>query len=700
MKITDAGNAVIERSGLAAEGVFTIAFNSKMASILSNGLYSDKIQSIIREISANAVDSHVAAGRNDQPIEVHLPTTWEPWFHVRDFGIGLDHDQVVNIYTCYGASTKTNSNDFVGQLGLGSKSPFSYVDAFDVTARKAGVERQYSMYKSEDGMPSMALLGERPTTEPNGVTVKLPVKQEDMRRFSEKAAEVFAWYRVKPSMTGKNIDIPVFETAYQGTGWMIRKRGYGLGSSGRAVVVMGNVAYPIDAGSLPNLTIAQKAILEMPITLQFHIGDVEVAASREGLGYDNRTITNVIARLDMLLTELGGQFESRIATAKTEWAARQIFGELFGSESAFKYEFDRAFGHLGLKWQDKLIRAAHVTIDTKDIYNTTPGIWRADRHKKTARALRYDHTFSIRCSDDNLLVFDDLDKGAVSRVNYLHQTNGCRQDIWLFGAGEIKTRDEILAMLGNPPFKLASELPKKTIQRGEAIKMLVYRGTGEGAKAWLPADVDLDDGGLYVLLDRHKVTGSANLEIMLRMAKDFGIVPKSQQIYAARADMRRKIAAHKGWEEFFNLLRSAVTARLTTEVLQTAADLTEYHAVLAAFRDSSLWTYPLALQDHHGVFGTFVREMRRLEAGRVLQAQHQSLIALSQYCGTAVTLPRPSMDAKNLLRMIRDSYPMLSLAFDRMGGRSINSGNAGMFEDYINLCDTHSKIMMEQAVAA
>jgi len=141
VKITSATDVVIERDGLGSDGAFGIVFNAKMAKILSDGLYSDKIQSIIRELSCNAVDSHVEAGKGDEPIEVHLPTVFEPVFYVRDFGVGLDHEQVIKIYTVYGASTKTNSNEFIGQLGLGSKSPFSYVDAFDVTARKEGVKR-------------------------------------------------------------------------------------------------------------------------------------------------------------------------------------------------------------------------------------------------------------------------------------------------------------------------------------------------------------------------------------------------------------------------------------------------------------------------------------------------------------------------------------------------------------------------------
>ena len=112
-------------SNVGTTGEFKIRNSAKAFKILSDGLYSNKIKAVIRELSCNAVDSHVAANKADTPFEVHLPTVLEPWFSVRDFGLGLDGDQVENIYTTYFESTKTESNDFIGALGLGSKSPFS-----------------------------------------------------------------------------------------------------------------------------------------------------------------------------------------------------------------------------------------------------------------------------------------------------------------------------------------------------------------------------------------------------------------------------------------------------------------------------------------------------------------------------------------------------------------------------------------------
>ena len=125
-------------SNVGEIGEFRIRNSAKAFNILSSGLYANKIRAIIRELSCNAVDSHVAAGKQDTPFDVHLPNQLDPTFRIRDYGTGLTHDQVLNIYTTYFESTKTESNQFIGALGLGSKSPFSYTDNFTVTAIQIG----------------------------------------------------------------------------------------------------------------------------------------------------------------------------------------------------------------------------------------------------------------------------------------------------------------------------------------------------------------------------------------------------------------------------------------------------------------------------------------------------------------------------------------------------------------------------------
>ena len=53
---------------------FGMKLNSKMYSILTDRLYKNKPGAVIRELSCNAYDSHVMAGKEDVPFEIHMPS--------------------------------------------------------------------------------------------------------------------------------------------------------------------------------------------------------------------------------------------------------------------------------------------------------------------------------------------------------------------------------------------------------------------------------------------------------------------------------------------------------------------------------------------------------------------------------------------------------------------------------------------------
>jgi len=86
--------------------------------MLSKNLYSDAIGSTIREWASNALDSHRRAGVQD-PIVVRLRMNSQGnyEFSVEDFGLGLDDDDVRNIISKYGKSTKRDSNIELGMFG-------------------------------------------------------------------------------------------------------------------------------------------------------------------------------------------------------------------------------------------------------------------------------------------------------------------------------------------------------------------------------------------------------------------------------------------------------------------------------------------------------------------------------------------------------------------------------------------------------
>ena len=162
--------------------------------MLSKNLYSDGIGSSIRETVSNALDSHRKANV-DKPIIVSFykndDDNYE--FTVEDFGTGLDHDDVTNIISKYGKSTKRLDANALGMFGLGFKSPLAYSSSFYFVCRKAGIERKYMMYEGDEEN-KIDPLYTQPTTEPNGVKIIIPVKYNDRWEFLNKMKEQLAYF--------------------------------------------------------------------------------------------------------------------------------------------------------------------------------------------------------------------------------------------------------------------------------------------------------------------------------------------------------------------------------------------------------------------------------------------------------------------------------------------------------------------------
>ena len=285
-------------------GEFRIRNSAKAFNILSSGLYANKIRAIIRELSCNAVDSHVAAQRGDLPFDVHLPNALESWFSIRDYGTGLSHEQVTNIYTTYFESTKTESNDFIGALGLGSKSPFSYTDNFTVTAVQNGQRGIYTAFINDQGVPSIALMMQDASDEPNGVEVKFSVNDRyDFDRFRQEAIFVYRYFKLRPIISGCE-GFKFSDPEYLDQDIIPGVHTSSKSRHGDSVAIMGNIEYPI---SVPNAdkTLGELArLLECGLVMEFNIGELDFQASREGLSYVPQTINAIKSKLEKLRDKL------------------------------------------------------------------------------------------------------------------------------------------------------------------------------------------------------------------------------------------------------------------------------------------------------------------------------------------------------------------------------------------------------------
>lgn len=305
MKLHQDENFVLSNS--TNEKKFTIAASAKAFKILSSSLYSRKVEAIVRELSCNAYDSHVFAGKADVPFAITLPTTWEPEFSVEDFGVGLDKQEVEEIYTSYFTSTKTDSNDVIGALGLGSKTPFSYTDTFTIRTRKNGKEYCYNAYISAAGEPAVSLVAECDTDQPNGVKVTVPVKSNDNYEFRSCCEKVYSAFRVDPIITNGERSLSINKLDFA----RIDEHGFTVvkhKSKNTVYALMGNVLYEVTnvtktfAEHFAKDAKMSRVFENMCIIVKFDIGELDVAASRETISFDEVTEKNFLAKLSGIST--------------------------------------------------------------------------------------------------------------------------------------------------------------------------------------------------------------------------------------------------------------------------------------------------------------------------------------------------------------------------------------------------------------
>ena len=253
--------------------------------MLSKNLYSDAIGSTVRECASNALDSHRRAGV-DKPIVVALSKNKEDnyEFSVEDFGIGLDADDVKNIISKYGKSTKRNSATELGMMGLGFKAPLAYSSSFYFVCRKDGMERKYMMYEGED-VNTIDLLYEAPTDQPNGVKVIVPIKYYDRYSFENKIKEQLAYFE------SVYFDVPNIANNFVITRHELFQFSE-LSSDNNLHVCLDNVYYPLDFSKLGIDRI------HLPVALRFSLTDgLFPTPNRESIRYTQEAKTIILDKI-------------------------------------------------------------------------------------------------------------------------------------------------------------------------------------------------------------------------------------------------------------------------------------------------------------------------------------------------------------------------------------------------------------------
>lgn len=604
---------VVEVTNTQGGGKFSIKATAKAFAILSSGLYSDKILAIVRELCCNAYDAHVSANKADLPFEIQLPTDLNPTFHVKDFGVGLDDHQVRGrwvtegdkqvwehgIYTTFFDSSKADSNDYIGALGLGSKSPFSYGQTFFVTSRFNGIVRTYSMFINQDGEPEVQLMTEEPTEEGNGVCVELAVKKDDIIKFRTAAKRALMYFKPMPVVKGcVNFQPFLVKHLYGDELWKIRHVESDADIRG-PYVVQGFVSYPIDFGQLPE---SLHDLRNINLDIYVPIGDVDVAASREQLSYVKSTIANLTKYLETVATNIRDMFQQQIDKRPTLWEARKLH-EVSRAQPGTSDVYKRLDKENPFLWKGVQLHQNYTInlsgIDTINIIRVTPKVRRYTTKLQFQQMWNKESLVTeaaLSQTRNTIMIVDNVVKGSIKLAE--HAMDIANSDHAYVFRLENKKPDPATVQLqaeqienirlqfGEPTLVYLSEYLNQLGKGGETRpaykakakdEFYIWKGfrksTGGyrddairtfSSKCWTTEKIDVSEGGFYVQVSGLSVIKDYArpdftvhyIDRIIAAARGCGVIASGTTIYGVNEKRYALIKGNPKWINLFDHINS------------------------------------------------------------------------------------------------------------------------------------------------
>lgn len=385
-------------SGAEGSASFEISMDdaAHIMTILRDTLYSDKVLAVLREYSANAWDANRSNGNGDVPIKVTLPTYSDSTLKIKDQGPGLSVDDVLKVYNKYGKSTKRDSNDGVGMLGIGSKSGFAYSDSFTIISCHGGFKATFvavidASEKGRVDLLDLHMLGHNDKGEPDpslnedvnetGIEIQIPIKPADIGEFQRKAQTLFAFFSPHPAI---NVTLPPMPKGklFDGLGLVVETVDQYSQNNGSWTAVMGCIPYRVNLAQLTGLSSSARNLSGI---LHFEVGSLQFSASREDLKYGDATKERLVERINTLIDKYiehllegidklnGWERRLRIRFIKNMYLT--VPGELKAYEDHYlQFKKDPAFQLKTRGWKGKLSSA-----DGFKVSNETRLVFRDER---------------------------------------------------------------------------------------------------------------------------------------------------------------------------------------------------------------------------------------------------------------------------------------------------------------------------------
>jgi hypothetical protein len=681
--ITEQVSNVIESGGVLDSAKFGIkAENMGMLfHILRNQLYSNPVLAIAREYACNAKDANVMSGRKDLPIRITLPTSLEPFYKTRDFGNGLTSDEIKDIFISYGASTKRNTNDAIGMLGLGCKSAFSLVDAFIVNSYQNGICHSWSLYIDETQRGEAALLSKSATTEPDGLEVVVPVQYSEVHKFRNAVIQFFEHFNPLPEF----VNLSVYDkealiakrnvkAKFNGNNWKCYDQDY---NSRLSFAIMGGIAYPIDAHSWSDAALTErlKLVLNRGSVLNFEIGELDFAASREALQFTEKTKKALITRLKEIEKAITKEIQDAFSSCKTLWEAKIIHSSLTNIGGHY-YSFQ--------SYADKIVFNGKTINDCR--FKAPANCWffqkTHGRSYGSAVKVRKFPESNIIASKTNVVIENDIHlvNGLMNRITPLIE-DGKFAHVYLVDFSDKAKKDEWLSSTGfdGPTLKL-SDCPKVSLEkyypRDSSYKpfskktafeldlVSLSRRCSKRSDHWTEAEEDFnyeEDDGVYLEIQSYEVkcskgyfTRPSELNDLIYNMKKCGIAVPT--IYGIKTSAIEEVKANKNMICFWVWVKEEIAKKASAEA-QDFIDYNHFYVGLTGMTHycSYLYEFTKGLNTDHPM-AVFMKQWADL--GKT-DAKHSALVNLCNLYGVKIDAKPSHPNWKTDWQDFAKKYPIV-----------------------------------------
>lgn len=427
-----------------------------VASLLRNN-YSNTRLAVVREVSANALDANLEAGA-DRPIEIKLPTSMNPTFAVRDFGGGLSQDEVFNLYSKYGKSTKRTSNNYIGAFGIGKFAPLSYGENFTCVSYNGGKKTSYNIFVDESDDTKIVKLHEEHSSEPSGLSIEVAIADDDTDEFREVVQKFFQFFSddEMPKFLGVEEDFitkreKVLESNNDSWFLLEEKRQHYY-SRNQSHVIMGRVAYPLDRQAINTENFIEdsnkRSIVENIINmegfyLRVPLGSVKLHHSRESLEYNKATQKKIVSSLLVAVDEIQEISKEKLADSPDLWEAKRNYAKIV---NAMPYNMRGIFEN-SFEWQGVKITSPHFQRDyqLQDDLIITHSWKEDDADSRNGFKIRSQKANRAICQDNYLFLIQDLSSshGNNLRVRTLMNEDDDLKGVYIIHAKNNSAQSEL-----------------------------------------------------------------------------------------------------------------------------------------------------------------------------------------------------------------------------------------------------------------